>query len=56
MDTIDGYPTVTQARVTDQRIGGATTMTYEKVEYNIGLPEDIFSERYLRNAPKKYLR
>ncbi len=56
VDTIDGFPTVTQARVTDTRMGGATTMTYQEVVYNIGLPEDIFSERYLRNAPKKYLR
>jgi outer membrane lipoprotein-sorting protein len=56
VETIDRFPTVTQSRMSDQRIGGQTTMTYGSVKYNIDLPDDIFTERYLRNAPRKYLR
>lgn len=56
VDTVAGYPTVTQSKMSDSRIGGSTTMGYDKVEYDIGLPEDVFSERYLRSAPRKYLR
>lgn len=56
VETIDGFPTVTQSQMSDTRIGGQTTMSYKSVKYNIDLPEDIFSERYLRNAPRKYLR
>lgn len=56
VDTIDGFPTVTESKMTDNTIGGFTRMHYSKVEYNIDVPEDIFSERYLRAAPRKYLR
>lgn len=56
VETIGGFPTVTKAVMTDVRTGGKTTMTYNKVDYNIDLPEEVFTERYLRNAPRKYLR
>ncbi len=56
VDTIQGYPTVVQARMADDRIGGHTTAVYSDVKYDIGLPDDIFTERYLRRAPIQYLR
>lgn len=56
VETISGYPTVTQARMRDLRTQGETVITYTGVTYNLGLPADIFSERYLRNPPKTYLR
>ena len=56
VDTIQGYPTVIQSQMEDLRSGGKTTIDYSKVEYNLGLPDDIFTERYLRNPPRKYLR
>ncbi|MEM9494713.1 MAG: outer membrane lipoprotein-sorting protein [Pseudomonadota bacterium] len=56
VEVVGGYPTVMEARIEDQRIGGATTLYYNDVEYDIALPEDIFSERYLRNPPRRYLR
>lgn len=56
VETIQGHPTVTAARMTDKRIGGHTDITYSETKYDIGLPDDIFTERYLRRAPIKYLR
>ncbi|MGV7222194.1 MAG: outer membrane lipoprotein-sorting protein [Nitrospinales bacterium] len=56
VETVNDFPTVTQSRMSDSRIGGQTTMSYSDVKYNIELPESIFTERYLRNAPRKYLR
>lgn len=56
VEEIEGYQTVTAAKVTDTNIGGSTTMSYSAVDYDIGLAEDIFTERYLRNAPRKELR
>ena len=56
VETVNDFPTVTQSRMSDSRIGGQTTMNYSEVKYNIELPENIFTERYLRNAPRKYLR
>ncbi len=56
VETIDGRPTVVESRMEDTQIGGATTMVYSAVEYDIELPEDVFTERYLRNPPRKFLR
>ncbi len=55
VDTIQGFPTVTQSVMKDLDGGTETTLDYLKVEYNVGLPEDIFSERFMRRAPRQYL-
>ncbi len=56
VETIDGYPTVTRAQMKSLETGSTTVMEYLSVEYDIELPEDIFAERYLRRAPREYLR
>lgn len=56
VETIDGNPTVVKSSMADTRIGGVTEMVYSEVAYDTGLPEDIFSERYLRNPPRRELR
>jgi len=56
VETIGGFPTVTQSRMSDKNIGGSTTMSYSHVVYDIGLPEEVFAERYLRAPPRDYLR
>jgi len=53
---IQGFPTVTRSTMTDLRTGSVTTVSYTKVEYNIELSEDLFTERYLRNPPRAQLR
>ncbi|TQV74155.1 outer membrane lipoprotein-sorting protein [Exilibacterium tricleocarpae] len=56
VEVIEGFATVTQSKMSDTRIGGYTTLSYSNVDYNLDIPEAIFSERYLRSAPRKYLR
>lgn len=56
VETIQGHPTVTRASMENLKTGGKTVMEYNSVEYDIGLPDDIFSERFLRNPPKEHLR
>lgn len=53
---IEGIPTVMKSRVEDLVSGGSTTMTFEKIEYNRGISEKIFTERYLRKPPKQFIR
>ncbi|HQA39153.1 MAG TPA: outer membrane lipoprotein-sorting protein, partial [Kiritimatiellia bacterium] len=53
---IQDFPTVTKSSMKDLRSGSSTTISYVKVEYNIGLEEDLFTERYLRNPPRAKLR
>ena len=52
---IQGYKTVTKAQMIDIQTGNSTVLAYSEVEYDIDLSADIFSERYLRAPPKKYL-
>jgi len=55
-DLIDGFPTITTAQMEDKISGGKTTIEYSSIRYSLGIPENVFSERYLRKAPKKYLK
>ncbi len=54
--TIDGYATVVRSRMSDLRSGGNTLLEYDSVAYNLGLPEEVFTERYLRSPPSQHLR
>jgi outer membrane lipoprotein-sorting protein len=53
---IDGYATIIRSRMSDLRSGGNTLLEYDSVAYNQDLPEEVFSERYLRSPPSQYLR
>lgn len=53
---VQGYPTVIRSRVSDLRGGGQTTMEFGFMKYNIGLTDDVFSERSLRTPPREWLR
>ena len=55
VDDIQGYKTVTKSRMKDLGTGSETVLEYVSVEYDTGLPEGLFTERYLRKAPRKYL-
>ena len=53
---IQAYKTVVKSRMADEHIGGNTTIEYLSVEYDVSLPEDIFTERYLRKAPREHIK
>jgi len=52
----EGFVTVTKAKMEDLRSGGHTTIEYSDVEYDVDLPKDIFTERYLRKPPMKFIK
>ncbi len=52
---IDGYWTATKAKMADLRSGTHTVLEYSDVGYDVGIPADIFTERYLRRTPEKWL-
>ncbi|MDH3359459.1 MAG: outer membrane lipoprotein-sorting protein [Desulfobulbaceae bacterium] len=53
IENIDGHPTVTKSRVRDLASGGETVSEFKDIKYDIGLKEDIFTERYLRRPPRE---
>ena len=56
VEDIGGHPTVTRSRISDPLGGSNTLMEFRYTEYDLGLPADIFSERYLRTPPVDWLR
>ncbi|WP_286806987.1 MULTISPECIES: outer membrane lipoprotein-sorting protein [unclassified Marinimicrobium] len=55
IETIEGYPTVVHSIMRDLDTGGETEMQFRNVRYDLGIPENIFSERSLRNPPTDWL-
>jgi outer membrane lipoprotein-sorting protein len=56
VDTIQGKPTITRLKVSDLQSGGYTLSDVSNVQYDLGIPDDIFVEGSLRNPPQKWLR
>jgi outer membrane lipoprotein-sorting protein len=56
VEDVDGHPTVTKSLAKDMGRGGETTMDFSNIRYEVGLTEDIFTERFLRRAPVKWVK
>lgn len=56
VNEIQGHPTVTKARVQDLNSGGNTVSVFSNIKYDLGMEESIFTERYLRRPPRKWLK
>ena len=53
---IGGYQTVTHRTMTDLTKEHRTEVVFESVEYDVGLDDDLFTERSLRRPPNKWIR
>ncbi|OGI63866.1 MAG: hypothetical protein A2W18_11505 [Candidatus Muproteobacteria bacterium RBG_16_60_9] len=53
---IGGVWTVTGRRMANRKSDHRTEVSLSNVEYGVGLTEDIFTERYLRNPPARWVR
>ena len=53
---IQGFPTVIKARVQELETGGETISEFQNITYNIGLKDQVFTERYLRKPPREARR
>jgi outer membrane lipoprotein-sorting protein len=56
VESIKGHPTVTLSRVSDLLGGGQTDMQFRYIDYDLGLPEAVFTERSLRSPPSEWLQ
>ncbi len=50
------YPTVTKRTMKNLKTGHRTEVSYTSVSYNVGLQDNIFTERYLRNPPERWIK
>lgn len=51
---IKGFPTVTKRTMKNLQSGHRTEVSYIKTDYNVGIEDSLFSERYLKQPPKKW--
>lgn len=56
VEVVKGHPTITRMKVSDLRSGGYTLAAFGEVTFDLGVPDDVFVERSLRNPPAKWLR
>ena len=56
VENIQGHPTITLSEAKNLITGGRTVAQFSKIKYDIGLTEDLFTERYLRRPPRKWMQ
>ena len=54
--TVQDIPTVTKRKMSDLKSGHHSIVEFNKIDYNVGVDDGIFKERYLKNPPKKWIR
>jgi outer membrane lipoprotein-sorting protein len=53
---VQGFPTARKRTMTNVKTGHKTEVVLEAIVYNVGLGDDIFTERALRRPPEKWLK
>jgi len=56
VEIVDGYPTITKRKMENVRKGTYTLIEFESIAFNVGLTEKIFTERYLKSPPRKFIK
>ena len=55
VEEIQGFPTVVRSKVSDLESGAYTLMEFRNIKFDLGLVDDVFTERSLRNPPREWL-
>jgi len=53
---VQGFWTITKRAMKNTQSGHRTEVTFTNVEYNWGIKDELFTERYLRTPPQKWIR
>jgi outer membrane lipoprotein-sorting protein len=53
---VQGHPTITKRTMKNLKSGHRTEVTFGGVKYDVGIKDDLFSERYLKNPPKELIQ
>ncbi len=56
IEDVDGITTMTARSMENVKKGGKTTIVFSGIKYNVGLTKDIFTERYLKNPPREFIK
>jgi outer membrane lipoprotein-sorting protein len=53
---VQGFATIMKRMMSNVKTGHKTEVVFEQVQYNVGIGDDLFSERYLRRPPEKWIK
>ncbi|MDA8092231.1 MAG: outer membrane lipoprotein-sorting protein [Nitrospiraceae bacterium] len=53
--TVKGFPTITKRTMKNVQSGHSTVVTFEKTDYNLGLSDSLFSERFMKRPPQQWI-
>ena len=53
---VNGIPTVTIRKMENIKKGTHTVVDFSQISYDVGIEEDVFTERYLKNPPRKFIK
>ncbi|RKX25049.1 MAG: outer membrane lipoprotein-sorting protein [Candidatus Zixiibacteriota bacterium] len=56
IEEIDGVVTMTARSMENIKKGGKTIIRFSDISYNAGLDQSVFTERSLKNPPRKYIK
>ena len=56
VEMVGGLSAVTKRTMSNVKSGHKTEVVFEGIAYNVGLSDDLFSERYLRKPPEKWIK
>jgi outer membrane lipoprotein-sorting protein len=56
IEDADGFITMTTRKMENLEKGSYTIVDFSSIDYNVGLTKDIFTERYLKNPPRQFIR
>ncbi len=56
IDEIEGVVTMTARSMENVKKGGKTVIQFSDISYNAGLDQSLFTERFLKNPPRKYIK
>jgi len=51
---VKGFPSITKRTMKNLQSGHRTEVIFTKIDYNIGIEDSLFSERFLKQPPKKW--
>ena len=56
IEVVDGITTATVRKMANVLKDQYTIVEFTGIEYNVGAKEDIFTERYLKNPPREFIK
>jgi hypothetical protein len=56
VETSDGIETITTRKMENVQENRHTTVTFNSIDYNVGIEEEVFTQRYLKNPPREYIK